>query len=195
MSCTLATQSRKASFIASFSVFEPEFDGADLGAEDLHAQHVRLLPRHVHGAHIDDAGQTELGAQRCGRDAMHAGAGLCDDAGLAHAQSQHDLAEHVVHLVRAGVIELLALEIDFRAAAMLGETLGEIEWRRPSDIGREMTVHLGLEGRVGLGVVIGLLQVEDQRHQGLGDEAAAEQTEMAVLVRAGADRYFGRVCR
>ena len=113
------TQSRSASFMASFSVFEPELDGAHLGAEHLHAQHVRLLPLDVDRAHVDDAGQTELGAQRRGGDAMHAGAGLGDDAGLAHALGQHDLAEHVVHLVRAGVVELLALEIDFGAAEQL----------------------------------------------------------------------------
>ena len=63
--------------------------------------------------------QAELGAHRRGGDAVHAGAGLGDDARLAHALGQHDLAEHVVHLVRAGVIEVLALEIDFRAAEML----------------------------------------------------------------------------
>ncbi len=108
------------------------FDGANLGAEDLHAEHVRLLPRDVHGAHVDDAGQAELGAQRRGGDAVHAGAGLGDDARLAHAPREHDLAEHIVDLVRAGVIELLALEIDFRAAAMLREPLGEIERRRPA---------------------------------------------------------------
>ena len=102
-------------------------DRANLGAENLHADHVRLLPRHVHRAHVDDTGQPELGAERCGGDAVHAGAGLGDDARLAHAQSQHDLAEHVVHLVRAGVIELLALEIDLGAAAVLGEALGKIE--------------------------------------------------------------------
>ena len=97
----------------------PEFDGANLGAEDLHAQHVRLLPLDIHRSHVDDAGQAELRAQRCGGDAMHAGAGLGDDARLAHAPRQHDLAEHIVHLVRAGVVEVLALEIDLGPAAML----------------------------------------------------------------------------
>ena len=58
-------------------------------------------------------------AQRRGGDAVHAGAGLGDDARLAHAPRQHDLAEHIVHLVRAGVVELLALEIDFRAARQM----------------------------------------------------------------------------
>ena len=35
---------------------------------------------------------------------------------------------------------------------------------------------------------VGLLQVEDQRHQRLGDEAAAIDAEMAALVGAGAER-------
>ena len=37
--------------------------------------------------------------------------------GLPMRLRQHDLAEHVVHLVRAGVVEVLALEVDFGAAA------------------------------------------------------------------------------
>jgi len=102
-------------------------DGADLGTEDLHPQHVRLLPLDVHRTHVDDARQTELGAQSRSCDAVHARASLGNDAPLAHAPGQHDLAKHIVDLVRAGVIELLALEIDFRAAAVLGEPLGEIE--------------------------------------------------------------------
>ena len=118
---------------------------------------------------------------------MLSGAGLGDDALLAHAARDHDLAEHVVDLVRAGVIELLALEIDFCAAEMLGQSLGEIKRRRPADIVLEVAVHLGLERRIGLGVGIGLFQIEDQRHQRLGDEASAENAEMPALVGAGAE--------
>ena len=106
------TQSRSASFIASLSVFDPELDRTHLGAQRPHAQHVRLLPLDVDRAHIDDALEAEFRAQRRGRDAVHAGAGLGDHARLAHAAGQQDLPEHVVHLVRAGVIEVLALEID-----------------------------------------------------------------------------------
>ncbi len=51
---------------------------------------------------------------------MLAGAGLGDDAGLAHALGKQDLADAVVDLVRAGVVQLFALEIDLRAAEMLG---------------------------------------------------------------------------
>ena len=87
-----------------------------LGAEHLHAEHVRLLPLDVDRAHVDDAVEAEARAGGGGRDAVLAGARLGDDALLAHAPGEQDLAEHVVDLVRAGVVELVALEVDLRAA-------------------------------------------------------------------------------
>ena len=118
---------------------------------------------------------------------MHAGPGLRDDPRLAHAPRQQDLAEHVVDLVGAGVVELLALEIDFGAAAMRRHAFGEVERRRPADIVRQIIVHLGLERRVGPRGRVGLLEIENDRHQGLGHEPSAEQAEMAALVGAGAE--------
>src|SRR4029077_11819824 len=47
-------------------------------------------------------------------------------------------------------------------------------------------IHLGLEGGVSPRGGIGLLQIEDKRHQRLGDVASAIETEMAALVRPGA---------
>ena len=77
---------------------------------------------------------------------MLAGAGLRDDARLAHAAGEQDLAEAIVDLVRAGVVELVALEVDLCAAApagrgrhfaqMLGQPLGEIERARPAGVVR-----------------------------------------------------------
>ena len=58
---------------------------------------------------------------------MLARAGFGDDAGAAHAFGQQDLTDAVVDLVRAGVVQLFALEIDFRAAEMRGHALGEIK--------------------------------------------------------------------
>ena len=131
--------------------------------------------------------QAEAGAGGGGGDAVLAGARLGDDALLAHAPGEQDLAHHVVDLVRAGVVELLALEIDFRAAEMLGHALGEIERARAADVmGREV-LQLVVEGRIGLGLLVGLLQRQDERHQRLGDEAAAENAEMAALVGAVAE--------
>ena len=49
---------------------------------------------------------------------------------------------------------------------------------------REQRVELGLEGRVVLRRLVLALELEDQRHQGLGDEAAAEEAEPAALVGA-----------
>src|SRR4029078_6469984 len=60
---------------------------------------------------------------------------------------------------------------------------GKIERPRPADIGREMVVHLGLKARIGLRLGVGLLEVEDQRHQGFGDETPAIEAEMAAVVR------------
>ena len=87
-------------------------DRLHLGAEQLHAEHVGLLPLDVDRAHVDDAGQAEQRAHGGGGDAVLAGAGLGDDAGLAHAAGQQDLAHAVVDLVRAGVVQLVALEVD-----------------------------------------------------------------------------------
>ena len=106
---------------------------------------------------------------------MLAGAGLGDDAGLAHAPGQQDLAEAVVDLVAAGVVELVALEVDLGAAEMLGQPLGEIERARPAGVVGAEVVELRLERGIGLGVLVGLLELEDQRHQRFGDEAPAER--------------------
>src|SRR4029079_15245166 len=124
---------------------------------------------------------------------VHAGAGLGDNARLAHAPCQHDLSEHIVDLVCAGVIELLALEIDFRAAAMLGEPLGEIKRGWSADISREVAIHFLLKFWIGLGVVVRLLELADERHQRLGDEASAIEAKMAALIRAGPIRIESRV--
>src|SRR5258708_12834550 len=118
---------------------------------------------------------------------MLAGAGLGDNALFAHAPRHHDLAEHVVDLVRAGMVELLALEIDFRAAEMPGEALGEIQRRRPADIVPEIAVHFRLECRIGLGIGVSLFQIEDQRHQRFRDKAPAENAEMAAFVGTAAE--------
>src|SRR5262249_13111111 len=115
------------------------------------------------------------------------------DARLAHAAREQDLAQDVVHLVRAGVIEVLALEVDFRPAPagstkMLGHALGEIERCRPPDIILEVGVHLAAEGSAALRLGRSRSQRENQRHQRLGDEAAAVEPEMPALVGPGAER-------
>src|SRR3546814_3254975 len=91
--------------------------------------------------------------------------------------SDLDLADAIVDLVRAGVVEFLALEVDFGAVARgrafaqrLGQPFGIIERAGAADILFEQIVELGPEGGVGLGGTILALEMEDQRHQRLGEE-------------------------
>ena len=117
---------------------------------------------------------------------MLARAGLGDDAGLAHAPGEQDLAQAIVDLVRAGVVEVFALQIDFRATQMRGQPLGEIERAFAADIMGQQARQFGLEQRILLRRLIGLFQRQHQRHQGFGDKAAAIGAEMAARIGTGA---------
>ena len=120
---TLVTQSRIASFIASLRVRLPAVDRHDLGAEQPHPRDVERLPAGVLLAHVDDALEVEQRSGGRGGDTVLAGAGLGDDPRLAHLAGQQGLAEHVVYLVRTGVVEVLALEQHARAAGVPAEAL------------------------------------------------------------------------
>ena len=78
-------------------------------------------------AHVDHAFQSEFRTDRRGRHPMLPRTRLGDDARLAHAARKNDLAQHVVDLVRARVVQLVALEIDFRAAKALRHPFGEVK--------------------------------------------------------------------
>src|SRR3546814_13025991 len=117
--------------------------------------------------------------------------------------SDLDLADAIVDLVRAGVVEFLALEVDFGAVARgsafaqrLGQPFGIIERAGAADIMFEQIVELGPEGGVGLGGTILALEIEDQRQQRLGDVAAAARDDMharlGVLSPALAGKRAGR---
>ena len=112
----------------------PLSTGLDLRAEQLHAEDVERLAPHVLLAHVDDALQAEHRADGRGGDAVLPRARLGDDRRLAHALRQQPLAERVVDLVRAGVRQVLALEVDLRAAELAREVRGEVERRRPPDV-------------------------------------------------------------
>src|SRR4051794_31666874 len=95
----------------------------------------------------------------------------------------------------AGVVELVTLEVDLRArpaaalgTAMLGHALRKIERTRPAHVVCEIILHVAQKFRVGLGGRISLLELENERHQRLGDETAAIKTEVPALVGTGAER-------
>src|SRR5690606_18916968 len=104
--------------------------GTDFRAEQPHAEHVGLLAANVFLAHVDDAFEAKTSAGGRGGNAVLAGAGLGDHAAFAHAEREERLAEGVVDFVRAGVIEVFALEVNLGSADFFAQTLGVVERRR-----------------------------------------------------------------
>ena len=115
-------------------------------------------------------------------------AGLGDDPRLAHPQREQNLADTIVDFVRAGMVEFVALEVDFGTAEMFRQPLGKIERARTTDKMREQIVKLRTKRRIDLSRLIFALKLKHQWHQRFGDIAPAEFAEMAVLIGAGAKR-------
>ena len=158
-------------------------DAMDPGAQELHAEDVEGLAADILGPHEDLALQTEQRGDGGGRHPVLAGAGLGDHLLLPHAPGQQHLADGVVDLVGAGVVEVLALEVDLRPAALFGQSPGKVEGAGPADVVLQPVGELLVEGRIRLGLTIGSVQLQKRGHQGLGHVAAAELAEMAAFVR------------
>ena len=154
-------------------------DRPDLRPQQLHAEDIGPLAADVFFAHVDDALQAEVGTGRGGGHAVLPGAGLGDDPPLAHAQRQQGLAQRVVDFVGPGVVEVLALEINPRPAAMFRQPAGEVQRRRPADIVLVQLVEFGLEGRIGRSLGVLDRQFVQGASQGFGNIASAELAEAA----------------
>ena len=151
-------------------------DGVHLGTQQAHAEHVQLLPGHIHLAHVHRAVHPQQRRRgRCGH-AVLAGAGLGHEAGLAHALGQERLSQHVVDLVGAGVVEILPLEQ--QAQAQLRRQARAIAQRRGTPgVVRQQVVEPLAERFVGPGGAEGPIEFLAGGHQGLGDVAAPEVAE------------------
>ena len=169
----------------------------DLRAQQAHAEHVWLLPLHIRLAHEHNARQSKPRTDRRRRNTVLPRPRLRDDPRLAHAPGQQHLPDAVVDLVRARVVQLVALEIDFRPAEMLCEPLGVVHRARPPDIMLQQPVELRLEARISLGPRILLLEIEHERHQRLGHIPPAKLPEPPIGVgplRPGIGRRLRGVC-
>ena len=111
---------------------------------------------------------------------MLARAGLGDEAGFAHLFGQQGLSEHVVDLVRAGVVQVLALEVDLRAAEVPGHFFRVIQAAGPARVLIKQRGKLPVEFRVVLIVVICLFQFDDGVHQRFRDVLAAVDAEASA---------------
>ena len=89
----------------------------DVRAEHFHARDVRRLLFDVDSAHVDIAFQPEIRGSRCQRHAVLTGTGFGDHFLFAHVFREQRFAHAVVELVRAGMVQILALGIQLHAAA------------------------------------------------------------------------------
>ena len=160
----------------------PRVDGGDFCAEQLHAKDVERLALDVDAAHEDLALAAKQRGHRRRRHAVLARAGFGGDPRLSHPHREQRLAERVVHLVRAGMTEVFALEVDFRAAEFRGQIGGEVKRRRTADVLARQTLELGAKGRVAPRRAVRTLQLSERRNQGLRDVAAAELAEVSALI-------------
>src|SRR5207302_4385135 len=149
-------------------------DLADLGAQQFHAEHVRLLPAHVDTAHVHDAFEPEQRARGRARDAVLTGPGLGDDASLAHALGEEGLTDRAVDLVRAGVREVLSLEEDARETDRRCEARGVGERRGPTDPVAQHSRQLGLKFRIRTGLEPCRFELGHGGHERLGQVLPAE---------------------
>ncbi len=154
----------------------------DLRPHHPHAADIRLLAADVLRPHVDDAVEAEAGTGGGGGDAVLAGAGLGNDPLLAHPHRQQALPERVVDLVGAGVAQILPLEPDLGPAGVCREPLGEKEGEGTADEGGEELIKLGLEGRIGPGLVVSRLELIERGRERFGDVAATEPAKPAVGV-------------
>ena len=159
------------------------------GAEHTHAGHVQGLTAGVDLAHVDAALEAEHGAHGGGGHAVLAGAGLRDHASLAHPLDEQGLAERVVDLVRAGVVQVLALEEDTGVETGLlldecGEARGFGQRARAAHVTLLERHEFLVEFGVGLGLRVHALQLVEGGDEGLGHIAAAELSPVRSLMFA-----------
>jgi hypothetical protein len=108
---------------------------------------------------------------------------LGDDALLAHAARDQDLRQRVIDLVRARVIQVLALQVDFRPSAAFGEAFREIQGGGPAHEVPQQPVQFGLETRIRLDRRVKQLQFLERGHEDFGGEFSAVRAESAPCVR------------
>ena len=117
-------------------------DRYHFGAEELHAENILRLTLDVLRSHVHDALHAEARGDGRRGDAVLAGARLGDDSRLAQPFGEQRLADAVVDLVRAGVVQVLALQVDLRAAELVGPALCVIDGARAADVVLQLALEL-----------------------------------------------------
>ncbi len=175
--------------------FRPRLDRHDLGIQEFHAIDVYSLSFDILRAHVDHALHPEARSHGSRRYTVLARSRLSDDPRLAHASREQRLTNGIVDLVRTGMIEIFAFQVDLGAAEPLTEPPRKVERRGPTDIVPEVRFHFANKIDIVTVTFISRTQLDQRLHECLGDKHASVASEMPPLVRqviAGGCRCRGR---
>jgi len=153
-------------------------------SHESHAEHVQLLAPHVFFTHVDHALQTESGADRRRRDTVLARSSLGNDSALPHSQCEERLADRIVDLVRAGVVQVLALQ-EHTGPDQVGQPGRTAQRRWTTDICMKQIVELSDEGCVRHSRCEGCFELVERRNERLRDIAPAIGAESIRGVSCG----------
>lgn len=92
------------------------------------------------------------------------------------------LAEHIVNLVGAGVVQFVTFEVNPGTLEVVRHPLCKIQRTGTSDVVGEVAIHLIIEFRIASRLRIGELEFEKQRHQRFRNDAPAEIAKMPARV-------------
>ena len=151
-------------------------------SEKAHTVDVQRLTLGVLLAHEHDALHAEQSRRSSSCNSVLTCACLRNEAGLAHFLREQSLSEDVVYLVRARVIEVLALEVYLRSAERICQLLRVVEQRRSARVFLEQVVELAYELGVVLVVLVLLFELYDGVHQRLRDILSAVYAEASLFI-------------
>ena len=156
-------------------------DRAHFGAQHFHFLHIRVLTFYVGLAHVDDAPHVFQRADRSGSHTVLPCARFGDDTGFAHLLRDQNLSDRIVDLVRSGMVQVFAFEVD-PAAVPFGQAPCEIERGRATDIVAQQLIEFAAERfRLHNGQVV-VLQFFYASVKNFGNVSPAEPAVIAVFV-------------
>ena len=140
-----------------------------LGSQKFHTVDIQCLSVGIFFSHEDFAFHPQEGCCRCGSHTVLSGTGLCDQAGLAHLLGKQCLSQGIIDLMGTGMVQILSLEIDLRAAQILRHFPCIVQQRGAPRVFIQQLVQLRIEFRILLIMLIALFQMDQFIHQCLGD--------------------------
>ena len=113
---------------------------------------------------------------------MLAGTGFSNQPRLAHADCQQALADAIVDLVRAGMEQVLALQINLCAAEVFCKPLGIVERRGAPGVVPQEPLEFRLERGIVFGFLVCALKLLDGMHESFRHIAPAKISKASANV-------------